>query len=128
MPDLRDFRVHTCALNARDLDTLAAQAVRAAPCFCDGEWVGEGPEGVRQALEREFKMNEDAVVRLGTVDGEPAVVEFDGGGVERATLRFRHDPRGRIRELRIDHRQAPPAPPAPPPAAPLVEMAAAPEP
>jgi hypothetical protein len=117
MADLRDFRVHTCALNARDLDHLAAHAVAGAPCFCDGEWVGEGPEALRRALEQEFRLNEDAIVRLGTVDGEPAALEFDAGGVERAVLRFRNDPRGRIRELRIDHR----------PAA-LVALAGAPEP
>lgn len=117
MPDLRDFRVHTCALNARDLDTLAAQALAAAPCFCDGEWIGEGPEAVRRALEDEFQRNPQAIVGLGTVDGEPAAFEFDEGGVERAVLRFRNDPRGRIRELRIDHR----------PAA-VVELAGAPEP
>jgi hypothetical protein len=106
MPELRDLRVHTCALNARDLESLAAQALRAAPCFCDGEWVGEGPDAVRLALEREFKMNEAALARLGTVDGEPAVLAFGDDGAPLATLRFRGDS-GRIRELRIDHSSRP---------------------
>ena len=56
-------------------------------------------------------------MRLGTVDGEPAALEFDAGGVERAVFRIRNDPAGRIRELRIDHRPAP-----------LVELAGLPEP
>lgn len=112
MAELRDLRVHACALNARDLESLASHALRTAPCICDGEWVGEGPEGVRRALEREFAANDEMVARLGTVDGEPAVLEFDGSGsaVPRATLRFRGDPSGRIRELRIDHGERPAGP------------------
>lgn len=119
MSDLRDFRVHACALNARDIETLAAHAVQGAPCFCDGEWVGEGPEAFRRALEDEFRHNEEGIVRLGTVNGEPAALEFDAGGAARATLRFRHGPRGSIHELRIDHRQAPGA---------VLQLAGAPEP
>lgn len=99
-----ELRVHTCALNARDLDSLAAQAVRSAPCVCDGEWVGEGPEGVRQLLEREFAVNDELYARLGDVDGEPTVLEFDGGGIQRATLRFQGDGSGRIQGLSIEHR------------------------
>lgn len=110
MAELRDLRVHTCALNARDLDALANQALRSAPCFCDGEWVGEGPEGVRQALEKEFAMNDEAFARIGTVDGQPAVLGFDGGGAPRSILRFMGDGDGRIRELRIDHGAAPARP------------------
>lgn len=109
MAELRDLRVHACALNARDLDSLANHALRSAPCFCDGEWVGEGPEAVRQALAKEFTVNEEAIARiarLGTVDGEPAVLEFDAGEQPhepRAVLRFVGGAGGRIRELRIDH-------------------------
>ena len=110
MPELSDLRVHACALNARDLDSLASHALRSAPCICDGEWVGEGPEAGRQALAREFELNPEAIVGLGTVDGEPAAVEFDAGGVERAVVRFRGDPSGRIRELRIDHGDRPARP------------------
>lgn len=112
MAELRDLRVHACALNARDLDALASHALRNAPCICDGEWVGEGPEAVRRALEREFAADGEVVARLGTVDGEPAVLEFDGSGsaIPRATLRFRGDPSGRIRELRIDHGERPARP------------------
>jgi hypothetical protein len=106
MAELRDLRVHACALNARDLDSLASHALRSAPCICDGEWVGEGPDGVRKALEKEFAMNEEAFARLGTVDGELAVLEYDGAerAVEpRAILRFVGGEGGRIHELRIDH-------------------------
>lgn len=101
--ELRDLRVHTCALNARDLDALALQAVANAACICDGEWVGEGPDAVRQALEKEFAADEEVFARLGTVRGEPAVVGFDASGTALATLRFVGDPGGRIRELHIDH-------------------------
>ena len=52
MAELRDLRVHTCALNARDLDALSRQAIPHAACICDGHWVGEGPEAVRLALEK----------------------------------------------------------------------------
>lgn len=108
MPDLRDLRVHTCALNARDLDALASQAVRSTPCICDGEWVGEGPEGVRRALEREFALDSEVFARVGTVDGQPAILEFGSKGEPLATLRFVGDHAGRIRELHIDHGQGRP--------------------
>ncbi len=103
MPDSRDLRVHTCALNARDLDALAHQAFRSAPCFCDGEWVGEGPAAFREALEKEFPRDSESFARLGLVDGQPAIVEFGAKGETLATLRFVGDATGRIRELRIDH-------------------------
>lgn len=103
MAEPRDLRVHACALNARDLDALSRQAVPHAACICDGEWVGEGPDAVRRALEKEFAMNEEVYARLGTVDGEPTVLEFDGDGATIGTLRFVGDPGGRIRELHIDH-------------------------
>lgn len=106
MPELRDLRVHTCAMNARDVETLATQAEPDAACICDGEWVGEGPDAVRRALQREFAVNEELFARLGTVDGEAVILEFDAVGEERASLRFRGEPgNGRFRELRIDHRR-----------------------
>ena len=104
MSELRDLRVHTCAMNARDLDTLVAQATNDASCFCDGEWVGEGREAVRSALEREFAANEDLIARLGTHRGAPAILEFDAGGTERGALRLVGGPgAGRFSELRIEH-------------------------
>jgi hypothetical protein len=100
----RDLRVHTCALNARDVETLAAQAAPHAPCICDGEWVGEGPEAVRQVLTKEFAHNEEVFARLGTIDGEPAILQFDALGAQRSSLRFRGSGgTGPYRELRIDH-------------------------
>src|ERR1041385_249036 len=105
MPEPRDLRVHTCALNARDLDTLVAQALPDAPCFCDGEWVGEGHDAIRLALEREFVANEDLIARVGTLRGEPAILEFDAGGAERGALRL-VERAGRIHELRIEHPKA----------------------
>ena len=106
MAELRDLRVHTCALNARDLETLAAQAAPHAACICDGEWVGEGPDAVRAALAKEFAVNEEVFARLGLHDGEPAVLQFDAKGARRSALRFRGEPGvGRFRELRIDHDQ-----------------------
>lgn len=108
MADLRDLRVHTCALNARDVETLVAQAAPHAPCICDGEWVGEGPEAVRKALTKEFDVNEDIFARLGTHDGEPAVLQFDALGAQRAALRFRGGLGvGRYQELLIDHHRKP---------------------
>ncbi|MFA5944691.1 MAG: hypothetical protein WC876_09520 [Candidatus Thermoplasmatota archaeon] len=104
MAEPRDLRLHTCALNARDVETLAAQAAPHAPCFCDGEWVGEGPDAVRAALTKEFAVNEDLFARLGTHDGEPAILQFDSLGSQRGALRFRGEPGvGRFQELRIDH-------------------------
>lgn len=98
-----DLRVHACAINARDLDSLAAHALRSAPCICDGEWMGEGPDAVRKALEKEFAVNDNLFAALGTVDGRPAVVEFDSGGTPRGSLHFVGDASGRIREFRIEH-------------------------
>jgi hypothetical protein len=111
MAEPRDLRVHTCALNARDVETLAAQAAPHAPCICDGEWVGEGPEAVRRALTKEFAVNEEVFARLGVHDGEPAILQFDAGGTQRGAMRFRGQLGGsRFQELRIDH----PGPPARP--------------
>jgi hypothetical protein len=107
MAELRDLRLHTCALNARDVETLAAQAAPHAPCICDGEWVGEGPEAVRQVLAKEFAAGEEVFARLGLHDGEPAVLQFDSSGAQRGALRFRGRLGGaRFQELRIDHRPA----------------------
>lgn len=113
MAELRDLRVHTCALNARDVETLAAQAAPHAPCICDGEWVGEGPEAVRRALAREFAVNEEVFSRLGLHDGEPAILQFDSRGAQRGALRFRGQlGAARFQELRIDHPRAAARPPA----------------
>lgn len=107
MAELRDLRVHTCALNARDVETLAAQAAPHAPCICDGEWVGEGPDAVRRALTKEFAVNEEVFARLGLHDGEPAILQFDARGAQRGALRFRGQlGAARFQELRIDHRPA----------------------
>lgn len=109
MAELHHLRVNTCALNARDVETLAAQAAPHAPCICDGEWVGEGPEAVRQVLAKEFAVDEEVFARLGTHDGEPAILQFDAKGAQRTVLRFRGKAgAGRFQELRIDH----PGPPA----------------
>ena len=115
MAELRDLRLHTCALNAKDVETLAAQAAPHAPCICDGEWVGEGPEAVRRALAKEFAVNEEVFARIGLHDGEPAILQFDSLGAQRSTLRFRGQLGGsRFQELRIDHRPAPAVRGAPP--------------
>jgi hypothetical protein len=103
MTEPNALRVHRCALNARDLDTLARQAAPHAPCLCDGEWVGEGPQAVRDALEREFQALDDVIVRFAHLDGEPVVVGFDAGGEPKATFRIDAGSDGRIRGLRIDH-------------------------
>lgn len=104
---IRDLlRVHACAINGRDLETLASHAEPDAPCFRDGEWVGEGPEGVRRLLQQEVA-GDDFLARMGHVAGEPVILEFSGGeGRWRAhgALRIRGDPEdGRIRELRLTH-------------------------
>jgi hypothetical protein len=111
MAEIRDLRVHASSLNARDLDEIASHTLHSAPCICDGEWVGEGPDAVRQALEREFAVNEEAIVRLAEVDGRPTVLEYDGEGQPKAMLHIVGGAGGRIRELRIEHHGAARAPP-----------------
>lgn len=111
MAELGDLRMHACSLNARDLDAFSRHLLRSAPCLCDGEWVGEGPEAGRKALEREFAVNEEAIVRLGEVDGRPAVLEYDREGTPTARLHIIEGEGGSIRELHIDHRVAGKAPP-----------------
>lgn len=100
------IRLHTCAFNGRDLDQIASQAGPRTPCFCDGEWVGEGPVAVREALEREFTQDANLVGRLGTLDNEPVIMELagtEGRWLPRGAVRIVGDRDGRIRELRIDH-------------------------
>ena len=102
------LRLHACAFNGRDLDNLASQAAPHAPCFCDGEWVGEGPKAMREALEREFTLEANLVGRMASLDDEAVVVELggaDGRWQTKGALQIRGDSRGRIRELRIDHRE-----------------------
>lgn len=101
-----DLRLHACAFNGRDLDNIARQAAPDAPCFCDGEWVGQGPKAMREALEREFTMEANLVGRMGRLGNESVIMELSGheGRWEtRGALRIRGDDRGRIREMRIDH-------------------------
>lgn len=100
-------RMHACAFNGRDLDNIASQARANAPCFCDGEWVGEGPVAMREALEREFTLEANLVGRVGRLADEPVIMEL--GGTEgrwetRGAVRLQQDAQGRIREMRIDHR------------------------
>lgn len=100
------IRLHACAFNGRDLENIALQAEADAPCFCDGEWVGEGPKAVREALEREFTQDANLVARMAHLDNQPVIMELGGGEGHwepRGALRFRGDGSGRIRELRIDH-------------------------
>lgn len=102
------IRMHACAFNGRDLENIALQAQPDAPCFCDGEWVGEGPKAMREALEREFTQDANLVARMAHLDDEPVIMEIAGGEGRweaRGALRFRGDGNGRIRELRIDHGQ-----------------------
>lgn len=100
------LRLHACAFNGRDLENLASQAEPDAPCFCDGEWVGEGPRGMREALEREFTQEANLVARMAMLGDEPILVELSGGEGhwdQRGTVRLRGGEGGRIREMRIDH-------------------------
>ena len=105
MAGASDIRLHVCALNGRDLDHIARSAQPDAPCFCDGEWVGEGPEAMVQALEREF--GQEIIARLGRLQDEPVILEVAGGEgawETRGAVRIVGDTDGRIRELRIEHR------------------------
>jgi hypothetical protein len=102
------IRMHACSFNGRDLDNLASQAVPNAPCFCDGEWVGEGPKAMREALEREFMLEANLVGRMARLDNEPVIAELSGGEGNwqtRGTVRILGGRDGRIRELHIDHRE-----------------------
>lgn len=107
MPSASDhLRLHACAFNGRDLDNIARQAGAHTPCFCDGEWVGEGPVAVRDALEREFSQHANLVGRMGRLDNEPVIMEIDGvegNWQPRGAVRLVGDAGGRIREVRIDH-------------------------
>ena len=102
------LRLHACAFNGRDLENLTSSAAADAPCFCDGEWVGEGPAAMRAALEREFTQEANLVGRMARLDNEPVIVELSGGEgnwTPLGAVRIRGDARGRIRELHIDHRE-----------------------
>lgn len=103
------LRLHACAFNGRDLDNLAFAAAPDAPCFCDGEWVGEGPQALRDALEREFTQDANLVGRMAKLDNDEAVImEFagtEGHWTPRGSVRIRGDGHGRISELHIDHRE-----------------------
>ena len=105
--EMRDLlRVHACNINARDLEGLASQAEPDAPCFCDGEWVGEGPEGVRLAMANEVARTEEVLARMGRIGGEPVILEFSGGEGRwqaHGAVRIRGDADGRIQELRVTH-------------------------
>lgn len=100
------LRMHACAFNGRDLDLLAGQADPDTPCFCDGEWVGEGPAAVREALQREFLLDAGVVGRVARLGDEPVIIELGGGEGHwepKGAVRIRGDGEGRIREFRIEH-------------------------
>jgi ketosteroid isomerase-like protein len=99
------LRVHACCLTGRDVDTVAANAAPDAICFCDGEYVGEGADGIRKALLQELADNEELVARVASLDGETVVAELagpDGHWSPRAAVRIRADDEG-IHEIRITH-------------------------
>ncbi len=100
------IRLHACAFNGRDLDHIALEAEPDTPCFCDGEWVGEGPVAVREALQREFNLEANLIGRVGRLDDERVIIEMAGGEGRwepRGAVRLVDDGAGRIREVRIDH-------------------------
>jgi ketosteroid isomerase-like protein len=108
--EIRDLlRVHASAINGRDVESLVAHATPDAACFCDGQWVGEGPEAVRAMLEAEYTLHNDLIARVDEHNGEPVIVEFGPDGQDRhATVRIRGDRHdGRIREIRLDHLDRP---------------------
>ncbi|MES2155632.1 MAG: hypothetical protein V4510_10895 [bacterium] len=95
------LRVHAGCCNGHELEQLLGHYGPQSRAILDGCLVGEGPEGVRLALQKEF--GDNMVSRVQLVDGEPVLVEYDGEGpTPTAVLRLEaHD--GRVSEVRIDH-------------------------
>ena len=97
-------RVHGGAFNARDVESLSGHFLPHARCICDGHVVGEGMEGLRQAVAAEHARGE-IVGHLVDLDGEACLVEMAGPEGRRepmGVLRFAVQG-GRVSELRIDH-------------------------
>ena len=98
------LRVHGGAFNARDVDSLSGHYLPHARCICDGNLVGEGFEGMRQAVAAEHARG-DIVGHLVDLDGEPCLVEMAGPEGRRepmGVLRLAWQGE-RVSELRIDH-------------------------
>jgi hypothetical protein len=99
------LRMHACAFNGRDVESMVAQATPATAIFKDGRWVGEGLEAVRRAILDEYARG-DVIGRLMTLDGETVLAEWsgpEGARVPTGAMRIQAGPSSQIRELRIDH-------------------------
>lgn len=97
-------RVHAGAFNAHDPALLGNTLLPSAPCWRDGEFLGEGAAGLRRAFEAEHQGGE-VVGQVVQVDGEPMVVEWGGPEGRREPLGvLRLQSRGdRVSEVRFDH-------------------------
>ncbi len=92
------------AITGHDLSTLAALAAPGARCMRDGEWVGDGPQAFRDALEAEFRLSDELVARVVDLDGGPAVVEYaDSDGKPHPVGLLRVEGGDQVTALRIDH-------------------------
>lgn len=108
--ETRDIlRVHACAFNGRDVESVAAHGAATTACFSDGKWVGEGPEAIRRLLEAEYARHDDMIAKVDEENGEPVIVEFGPDGQDRhATVRIHSRPTdGCIREIHVTHLSSP---------------------
>lgn len=97
--------VHSRALTAHDVDTIVGHAHQAVRCMCDGQWMGEGPDVLRKAIEAEYVGRDPLVGRIMDLDGEPVLVAFEAsetGHKPHGVMRF-HSSAQRITECRIEH-------------------------
>jgi len=95
------LRVHAGCCNGHEVDQLMGHYGPQSRAILDGRLVGEGPEGIRRALQKEFGSN--MVSRVQHLEGEPVLVEYDAEGHEpRAVLRLEARD-GRVTEVRIEH-------------------------
>ncbi len=95
------LRVHAGCCNGHELDALMGHYGPQTRAILDGCLVGEGPDGVRKALQAEF--GQFRVGRVQSLDGEAVLVEYDREGREpKAILRLEAQG-GRVSEVRIVH-------------------------
>lgn len=97
------LRIHASCCNGQSVDQLMGHYTPQTRTLLDGCLVGEGHEGVRRALAREFEAG--TISRVEELDGEPVLVEYDAErGQPKAVLRMEARG-GRVVEVHIDHRE-----------------------
>lgn len=94
------LRVHAGCCNGHEVGLLMGHYGPQSRALLDGRLVGEGVEGIRLVLQREFEGNR--ISRVQRLDGDPVLVEYEGDGREPTAVLRLEAREGHVLEIRIE--------------------------